>query len=177
MTHNKNILLTSFTTWLPHQKSNSSDDLLIEIAQIHWLPHSLTFLRQLPVDIQLASTQVIEQINHIQPDVIICSGMAEKRLQLSIESNATFNEHKLTTNVNLQQLIGEFHNVIEISHDCGKFVCEGLYYSVLDYLYQKQLNIPCIFVHIPLLTPQNLSQIVTYFAIIIKRLPFLNNYV
>ena len=51
----KKVLLTSFSTWLPHQKSNSSDDLLHEVTKDDSLPASLTTLRQLPVDIHLAS--------------------------------------------------------------------------------------------------------------------------
>lgn len=75
------ILLTSFDTWLHHQKSNSSDDLLNEISQraggfteqicmltdMRSLPTptafpSLTLLRQLPVDVELASCCVIAKI-------------------------------------------------------------------------------------------------------------------
>ena len=62
----KKILFTSFTTWLPHQKSNSSDDLLQEI-QIAGDRNS--FLRQLPVDIELASKSVISKIAELQPDI------------------------------------------------------------------------------------------------------------
>ncbi len=52
----KRILLTSFDTWLKDQQSNSSDDLLLEVTKLELLPDYLTFLRQLPVDVQLAST-------------------------------------------------------------------------------------------------------------------------
>ena len=48
------VLLTSFQTWLEHQKSNSSDDLLNTISSSKIYNHesnSLFFLRQLPVDI------------------------------------------------------------------------------------------------------------------------------
>lgn len=62
----KRILLTSFDIWLKAQQSNSSDDLLLEVTKLDLIPHDLSFLRQLPVDVQLASTQVIEQINAIQ---------------------------------------------------------------------------------------------------------------
>ncbi|MEH2412897.1 MAG: hypothetical protein V7K36_29835 [Nostoc sp.] len=62
----KRILLTSFDIWLKDQQSNSFDDLLFEVTKLDLIPHDLSFLRQLPVDVQLASTQVIEQINAIQ---------------------------------------------------------------------------------------------------------------
>lgn len=52
----KRILLTSFDIWLKDQQSNSSDDLLFEVTKLDLIPHDLSFLRQLPVDVQLAST-------------------------------------------------------------------------------------------------------------------------
>ncbi|MCL6750491.1 hypothetical protein KBT16_05645 [Nostoc sp. CCCryo 231-06] len=44
---------------------------------------------------------------------------------------------------------------IEISHDCGKFVCVRLV-SSKEYLSQKQLTVRCIFAHVPVLTQENL---------------------
>ncbi|HEY9296192.1 MAG TPA: peptidase C15, partial [Phormidium sp.] len=131
----KKVLLTSFTTWLPHQKSNSSDDLLKEIAQTTEINSVslLTFLRQLPVDIQQASDRVIAQIHSLQPDIIVCCGMAENRPNLTIESQAIRENELIKTWVNVNQLIADLSGV-EISHDAGKFVCEGLYYSVLHHL-------------------------------------------
>lgn len=165
----KKILLTSFDTWLPHHKSNSSDDLLIEIAKLNFLPHSLTFLRQLPVDVEQAKLRALSKIDEMQPDAIICCGMAESRSRLSVESNATCGNTVLKTGVDLQELIAD-STEIEISHDAGKFVCEGLYYEVLKYLGERRLNSRCIFVHVPLLNQANLAQIVAYFGIIIKNM-------
>lgn len=167
------ILLTSFNTWLPHQTSNSSDDLLTEIAKLD-TSSFLTFLQLLPVDVELASCCVIEKINELQPKVIICCGMAESRSLLTIESTATCGEMVLTTPVDLTQLIIDTV-VIEISNDAGKFVCEGLYYSILQYIIKQQLNIDCVFVHIPVLTKQNLSSIVRDFQSIVKKLAVKNN--
>jgi pyroglutamyl-peptidase len=58
-------------------------------------------------------------------------------------------------------------DTIEISHDCGKFVCEGLYYSVLDYLLRSQISSRCIFVHVPILTENNLLAILEDFLLVI----------
>ncbi len=165
----KRILLTSFDIWLKDQQSNSSDDLLLEVTKLELIPHHLTFLRQLPVDVQLASTQVMEKIKAIQPDYIICCGMATSRTpdyiiccgmatsrtQLSVEAVASWKEMVLQTEVDLEKLVAGAV-AIQISHDCGKFVCvrvasrrEGLYYSVLDYLSQNKLTARCLFVHVP----------------------------
>lgn len=171
----KKILLTSFTTWLPHHTSNSSDDLLDKISNY---PHtkfdvftspSLTFLRNLPVDVELASSYVITKINQIAPDAIICCGMAECREHLSIESNATCEDIVLKTNVDLEELVGG-NERIEISHDAGKFVCEGLYHSVLKYLVERRLNTSCVFVHVPILTEKNLAYIVEDFVLLLQRI-------
>lgn len=165
----KRFVLTSFDTWLPHHKTNSSDDLLAEVAQLDSLPYDLTMLRLLPVDVQQASFLVIKKIHELNPDGIICCGMAEKRTLLSVEVGATREETLLQTKVDLEQLVAGAQ-AIEISHDCGKFVCEGLYYSVLDELRQHQLTIPCIFVHVPILTEENMPLILDDFLLILQRL-------
>ncbi len=180
----KKILLTSFATWLSHHKSNSSDDLLTEIAKFNdidgnfnpkskiqnpKLPVSLILLRQLPVDVQLASDRVIAKIAEINPDAIICCGMAESRTNLTVESTATCGDVELKSTINLEELLMGL-SLTQISHDAGKFVCEGLYYSVLQYLSDRQLQIPCIFVHIPLLNANNLTNIIADFNLIIQKL-------
>ncbi|MEH2167526.1 MAG: peptidase C15 [Nostoc sp.] len=165
----KRILLTSFDTWLKDQQSNSSDDLLLEVTKLELIPHDFTFLRQLPVDVQLASTQVMEKIKAIQPDYIICCGMAASRTQLSVEAVASCKEIVLHTEVDLEKLVAGA-TAIQISHDCGKFVCEGLYYSVLDYLSQNQLTARCIFVHVPILNQENLMGILADFVLILNKL-------
>ncbi len=168
----KRILLTSFDIWLPHQQSNSSDDLLIEVGKLNSLAHDFTFLRQLPVDGQLASSQVEAKIDELKPNYIILCGMAESRKQLSVEKIASYAENILQTTVDLEQLVAEA-TVIEISHDCGKFVCEHLYYSVLEYLRQHQLTIGCIFVHVPVLTKENFGEIFADFLLIVDKLALL----
>ncbi|WP_414551237.1 peptidase C15 [Anabaena sp. CCY 0017] len=165
----KRILLTSFEVWLSDQLSNSSDDLLLEVIKHNSLPHDLKFLRRLPVDVHLASSQVIQKISELQPDYIICCGMAACRTKLSLEAVASCGESVLPTTVNLEKLVNGA-TAIEISHDCGKFVCEGLYYAVLDYLCQNQLATPCIFVHVPVLNSENLPVVLADFLLIINNL-------
>ncbi|MBE9187404.1 peptidase C15 [Microcoleus sp. LEGE 07076] len=162
-------LLTSFDTWLPHQKSNSSDDLLAKLSQIQSLPYSLTYLRKLPVDAELAPNLAIAQINEIQPDTVICCGMAESRQKLTVESCACCDRDILKTAVNLEQLIADLP-ATEISDDAGKFVCEALYYAILKHLTDAQLPAKCIFVHVPILTPENIDKIVADFLSIVNRL-------
>lgn len=150
-----------------------SDDLLNEISQLNYKVASLTFLRKLPVDVNLAKDYAIAKINEIQPNSVICCGMAERRTKLSIESNATYENTVLKTLVNLPHLIDD-SNFIEISHDAGKFVCEGFYYSILNYISERNLNINCIFVHVPILTKNNLSVILADFQKLIYKIKILS---
>jgi pyroglutamyl-peptidase len=57
----KRILLTSFDICLKNQQSNSADDLLLEVTKLDLIPNDLSFLRQLPVDMQLTTTQIMEK--------------------------------------------------------------------------------------------------------------------
>lgn len=164
----KKLLLTSFTTWLPHQKTNSSDKLLDKISQVNCYFATLNFLRLLPVDIQLASDRVIKEIQALEPDLIVCCGMAERRQYLSLESNAVCDGRVLQTNLNLEQLL-DGNNNIQISHDAGKFVCEGLYYSVLSYILERQLRANGLFVHVPVLTVENSDFIARDFRLLLQR--------
>ena len=175
----KKILLTSFDIWLSQQESNSSDDLLLGLAKMASLSHDLKFLHRLPVDVQLASSLVIAKINELQPDYIICCGMAEIRCQLSVEvlarsTSISINspENIFQTSVDLEKLLVGTA-AVEISYDCGKFVCEGLYYSVLDYLHRSQLSVKCIFVHVPILNPENSLKIIADFVLIMNNLALL----
>ncbi len=164
---NNKILLTSFQTWLPHQKSNTSDDLL-EIFQKKFVDNTSFFwLRKLPVDTPQASILTINKIEEIRPNVVICCGMAESRPQLTIESGASCGEKLLSTSVDLEALVTKL-TYTEISQDAGKFVCEGLYYNVLQHLKIRQFNCPAIFVHVPLLTEENASQIKEDFRLILQ---------
>jgi pyroglutamyl-peptidase len=157
------ILLTSFQTWLPHQVSNSSDDLLAIIEESDFLD-SLFFLRQLPVDITQASKMAIATIKQLNPEIILACGMAESRQQLSLESQAIYQNHTLKTAINLEKLVSKLSATF-ISYDAGKFVCEGLYYHLLKY-YSTQ----CLFIHVPILKPENQDIIIKDFQLIIQEI-------
>lgn len=167
------ILLTSFKMWLPHQKSNASDDLLELIYPISTL--DLVLLRHLPVDIDLAAKTVIKAIIQSRPTAIVCCGMAESRDSLAIEVQAfpadksSSPNQPLTTIVDLAQITQGLVTTT-LSYDAGKFVCEGLYYEILNYLGRFSLPLPCIFVHVPRLTPENQLVIMAEFSLILKNL-------
>ncbi len=163
------LFLTSFQTWLPHQRSNSSDDLIAINEKQPCDFASLFCLRQLPVNIEQASQRAIAAIEQIQPDAIICCGMAESRQQLTIEFCAVCEGKCLYTSINLSELVELLANTT-ISNDAGKFVCEGLYYQVLNYIQFSKKHTPCLFVHIPKLDSNNLKIIQQDFCSILSYL-------
>lgn len=164
----KTILLTSFTAWEAHHHSNSSDDLLAEILQTD-LPASVHCLRQLPVDFDLAPQLAIAQFHQLQPDVMICCGMAENRPWLTVEAQAVVGDEIRKTSIDLEFLI---HNlpVTEISQDAGQFVCNALYFAMLNHVYQHSPQSQCLFVHVPRLTVDNKAAIVADFQHLLHQL-------
>lgn len=161
------ILITSFSTWKPHHNSNSSDDLLhLLVESGHDSFHSL---RKLPVDFELAPQQVLVRFNELRPRVLICCGMAEERTKLSIEFRAVLDDRTQQTSIDLQRLTTDL-TMTEISHDAGEFVCNTLYYRMLEHLYLQEQRHDCIFVHIPVLTEENKHLLAADFIAIIERL-------
>lgn len=164
----RTVLLTSFATWKPYQISNSADDLLQTISHLGAMSASLHLLRQLPVNVPIAQEIAITKIQQLQPQFVLCCGMAESRLKLSLESRAVVGNKMLCTTVDTKQLV-EGLSITEISHDAGRFVCNGLYYAILNYLRQGSPDTRCAFVHVPLLSSHNREAIVADFCRILER--------
>ncbi len=163
------ILLTSFDIWMSHHQTNSSDELLEKVSQLSGIPHHLHFLRKLPVDFEEAPKQAIAKITELQPDLVICCGMAECRQKLTLEKQARCGKEAIATRLNLPLLIQGL-KLTEISEDAGKFVCEALYYSVLTHFSPVPNQTPALFVHVPILTPTNSQPILDDFLCLLKRL-------
>jgi pyroglutamyl-peptidase len=168
------ILVTSFDTWKAHHVSNASDDLLALALQQGLPADRFYLLRKIPVDFQLAPSQVLAAIAEIQPHTVICCGMAEKRSQLSLESSATKLDaltgnplEKIATKVNLDRLLDGL-TTTQVSHSAGKFVCNALYHSVLSYLRDRSPTTNCLFIHVPVLTSANSGAIMADFMAILQ---------
>jgi pyroglutamyl-peptidase len=95
--------------------------------------------------------------------------MAEKRKKLTVESQAIRGDSTLKTRVDLEKLIAGLGSA-DISHNAGKFVCEGLYYEVLAHLLKERNNARCIFVHVPRLTQESRPKILADFLAIVHRI-------
>lgn len=163
------LLLTSFAPWKAHQSTNASDD-LVELLQAQGkLPEETVLIRHLPVHSQLAPSQVLSGIFRLQPSVVVCCGMAEKRAVLSLERYARTRERILETSVDLQWLCQETQWTM-VSHDAGDYVCNDLYYQILAHIQKHDLSIKCVFIHVPLLKDYNCRPIIRDLAIILERL-------
>jgi pyroglutamyl-peptidase len=162
------VLLTSFQPWLPHQKTNSSDDLIEALLSTRTVFPGLHTLRHLPVHFHHAPLKTIAQVNHLRPNVLLCCGMSEKSTTLQLESRAIAHREVLHTPVNLAELADGL-SMTQISHDAGRFVCNYLYYVMLRYIQDQRLDLPCLFVHVPVLTPENRWHILNDFQKILHR--------
>lgn len=162
-------MITSFPPWRAHQRSNSSDDLIAELHSLGKLPAGTEWLRQVPVSFQLAPTQVIGEIQRLRPRLVICCGMAEERSCLSLERQARGDSHTHQTSLDLSALIAET-TLTEISDDAGSFVCNHLYYSVLDFIDRADWDMTAVFVHVPVLTLENRAVILEDFEAIAQKL-------
>jgi len=161
------ILITSFSTWKSHHTTNSSDDLLHLLLEEEL--DSFHHLRSIPVDFELAPEHVLTHFDELKPKVLICCGMAEERTTLQIESRAILDEQLLQTSVDLETLTVDLP-MTEISHDAGQFVCNTLYYKTLEHLSMQEEDHHCVFIHVPVLTDENKSQLLADFISIIERL-------
>ena len=163
------LLITSFAPWKAHQATNSSDDLILLLRDRQGLPAQTQLMRHLPVHFQLAPGQVISALYQHRPGTVVCCGMAEARSRLNLERYAHGHRDRRETPIDLDQLAAELPWT-EISHDAGDYVCNGLYYDLLDHVHKHRLNIQCLFVHVPPLTPYNREPVMRDFAIVLERL-------
>jgi pyroglutamyl-peptidase len=189
----KTVLITSFSTWKSNQPTNSSDELLEAVSQTYPCSPSVYLLRQLPVNTPVAKEIAIAQIIQLQPHVLLCCGMAEPREKLSLEVQAVVSNQVLSTSINLIELMKDLSHT-EMSHDAGRFVCNSFYYSMMDYFRMNDsindsinesissssakgsqdvaLRCACLFIHVPILTHLNRSQILMDFCKILNKCVF-----
>jgi pyroglutamyl-peptidase len=162
----KTILITSFSTWKSSQPINAADQLLGDVLGIYPPSPSVYFLRQLPVNTAVARDITIAQIHQLNPQVLLCCGMAETRARLNLETRAVVGNRTLHTAMAVSDLLNGL-TYTEVSHDAGRFVCNSFYHSLLDYL--QDAPCVCLFIHVPILTTDNRSQILIDFCKILDR--------
>ncbi len=166
------LLITSFAPWLAHQPANSSDQLLVELAQMPdfspALANSVAMFRQLPVNLPVARSLTIAKFQQLRPQILLCCGMAESRQKLSLEAEAVWGDSVLRTGLDVEQLASSLPDTV-VSHDAGRFVCNSLYHAMLNYV-SSYPDCHALFLHVPLLTAQNRSSLVQEFRALVDLL-------
>ena len=145
------LLITSFRPWRSHQRSNASHDLIAAMQAAGQLPRDTVWLAQVPVNFQLAPIAVISEIYRVRPRAVICCGMAENRPYLSLEQQAKGASDYRQTHLDLADLLADTW-LSEVSYDAGGYVCNWLYYCVLQAIETSAMELPCLFVHVPVLS-------------------------
>ena len=176
----RRLLLTSFSPWKPEHVSNSSDDLLgLLQTQVtgEWATQ-LDFVRQLPVDFEAAPREAIAHFQRLQPDAMVCFGMAETRDRLNLERQAVWEEQLRHTRLDLSWLAAGLA-FTDISDDAGGFVCNRLYHALLEH-FQGEVTPPstapfALFIHVPPLTEDNRAPILQDSWEILQRLLLTEN--
>jgi pyroglutamyl-peptidase len=163
------LLLTTFAPWRAHQPSNASDDLVKLLIQRQALPDTAYILRQIPVSFDLAPCRVIAKMVELQPQVVVCCGMAETRTHLELELNGKSSTKTLRTSLALNRLLANTH-LSQISHCAGDYVCNHLYYHLLDAIYRHRWSTQALFIHIPRISPANEPLLIHDLTLILNRL-------
>jgi pyroglutamyl-peptidase len=163
------LLLTTFAPWKAHQPSNASDDLVDLLIRQKALPENACIMRQIPVSFDLAPSRVIAKMVELQPQVVVCCGMAETRTHLELELNGKSSERVLKTTLALHRLILGTH-LTQISHCAGDYVCNHLYYQLLEVIHRHRWPTQALFIHIPNLHTANEPLLVHDLALILHRL-------
>lgn len=119
----------------------------------------------LPVNYGESFELLKNKVEKIKPNFVVMFGLAQKRMKISQEKFAhNLNHCSIADNVGViktdQIIISDqvktlktkinFHKGEnwEVSEDAGKYVCNDLYFRVLNYASDKAFE--CIFIHIPL---------------------------
>ncbi len=165
------VLITTFDTWLPHQKSNASDDLVLALEAVAAFPEDCEVLHALPVDVDRAFGLIQAAVQEHSPDYIFCCGLAESRSRLNFELQAVCGEQVRRSPIPQAywDSLRTHWRCAELSEDAGRFVCNGLYFRLLDE--RAQLGNPqVLFVHVPWVTEANRADLMADFQLLLQRL-------
>ena len=128
----------------------------------------------LPVDFKLAPERLIKEINRLNPFAVIMLGQAGGRDSISIETTARNlmngidnSGHKMDNQPIIADGSAELHSTLPIekidaaikkhgipsklSSDAGKYVCNCLFYNILNYVKD---TVSAGFIHVPYILEQ-----------------------
>jgi len=111
---------------------------------------------ELPVDYEESVRTLMPILNEWDPDLILMFGMYWNdngvRLERFARSRKLLGE-KETTRLPIAELVDAYNEAgieVYVSDDAGSYVCNYLFYSVMDYLKQEEKNhVVAGFIHVP----------------------------
>ena len=132
---------------------------------------------ELNVEYNNDSNKLLNKIRQSNPNIIILLGQAGGRSKISLEYfalnmqsapikdnkgelilNRTINENgneAYKSTIDLKQIVSDINEEqLAISYHAGTFICNEIYYNALKYIQDNNLNIPCVFIHIPYIKEQ-----------------------
>lgn len=144
--------------------------------------HTVAVARLLPCAYDASVRKLVEAIEALRPDALLMTGQAARRGVVCVERFAhNLDDAKAPDNDGAQRrglrisraapdwleaaapvriiarAINETGIPARMSRNAGAFVCNHLYFGALQYLGEKKLAIPAVFVHLPV-TPEQSPQ-------------------
>ena len=136
----------------------------------------------LPVENARGPAELIRVFRAVQPEAVLCLGVAVGRAAISVERVAiNLLDYRIADNTGNQVVdqpvvpggpaayftslpVREIAQAIiaagvpaELSLTAGSYLCNQVIYTLLNYLAQKRLNVPAGFIHLPALPEQVLQ--------------------
>lgn len=132
---------------------------------------------ELDVVYNLDAKKIIETIKEYNPNLVLMMGLAGGRKKVMIEyfalnmqsasipdNSELIKNHNIidknaplayATNIDVVKLKEDVNDDnFDISYHAGTFVCNDVYFQVLDFIYKNNLNIKCGFIHVPYIKEQ-----------------------
>ncbi len=171
------LLLTGFE---PFGESDiNPSEQVVRILAREKIPGIVLHTAILPVERVRGPRLLLEAVQHIQPDAVLCLGEASRRIALSIERVAiNLMDYRMPDNVG-QQIVDEpivrdgpaayfctlpvrvMYAAVraakipaELSLSAGAYLCNQVLYTLLHYLTQNKMNVRAGFIHLPALPEQ-----------------------
>jgi pyroglutamyl-peptidase len=172
----KIVLITGFGPFDNHDVNPS--ELIIESLNGSYMSDYQVIGIVLTVDFEDAVKEIKQAISKYNPDLIISFGLAPSATKIRVETigiNIRYNPNTQNPLLSIKRVnkSGPFFTFSNIkikdtvdainnenipcvqSYHAGLYVCNALFYDTLFYLYNKNLEIPMDFIHVPKLKSDN----------------------
>jgi len=168
------ILLTGFTPFGGLTR-NPSQQIVEHLARVKPVSDLVTAV--LPTEYERAGERIRALIRDVEPDAVICLGVAQKRAAINLERIAlNLNDSPASDNAGvvaekrciesgglptyqstlpltkMANALRQHDIPVQLSDDAGKYVCNHVFYVARHALEQAGRVIPCGFIHVPAVT-------------------------